>query len=93
MYMLVGCVLRPIDIEVIYRRRLHLLSLAKDVELGKYTVPTRNRTPGCRVAVHYATAAPRKLHTLKNSQQDDRNIGNRDDFRCLWAIRYNPLYM
>ena len=38
----------------------HLLSLAKDVKLGKYTVPTGNRTPGRRVAVHYATAAPRK---------------------------------
>ena len=37
------------------------LSLAKDVKLGKYT---GNRTPGRRVAVHYATAAPRKLHYL-----------------------------
>ena len=40
----------------------HLLSLAKDVKLDKYTVPTGNRTPGCHVAVHYATAATRKLH-------------------------------
>ena len=40
----------------------HLLSLAKDVELGKYTVSTGNRTPGRRVAVQYATDAPRKLH-------------------------------
>ena len=39
----------------------HLLSLAKDVKLGKYTVPTGNRTPGRRVTVHYATAALRKL--------------------------------
>ena len=39
----------------------HLLSLAKDVKLNKYTVPTRNRTPGRRMAVHYATAAPHKL--------------------------------
>ena len=34
---------------------------AKDVECGFYTVPTGNRTPGCRVAVHYTTAAPRQL--------------------------------
>ena len=40
----------------------YLLSLSKDVKLGKYTVPTGNRTPGLRVAVHYAIAAPRKLH-------------------------------
>ena len=39
----------------------HLLSHEKDVKLGKYTVSTGNRTPGRRVAVHYATAAPRKL--------------------------------
>ena len=45
---------------------LHLLSLAKDVKLGKYTVPSGIRTPGRRVAVHYATAAPRKL--LKESR-------------------------
>ena len=36
----------------------------KDVKLGKYTVPTENRTPGRRVAVHYAIAAPRKLHQI-----------------------------
>ena len=35
--------------------------IAKDEKLGKYTVPTGNRTLGRRVAVHYATAAPRKL--------------------------------
>ena len=40
----------------------HLLPLAKGVQLGKYTVPTGNRTPGRRVAVNYATAAPRNLH-------------------------------
>ena len=39
-----------------------LLSLAKDMKLGKYTVPTGNRIPGRRMAVHYVTAAPRKLH-------------------------------
>ena len=31
---------RPIDSEVIQRRHGHLLSLAKDVKLGKYTVLT-----------------------------------------------------
>ena len=57
------CVLRPFNSEVIQRRHPHLLSLAKDVKFGKYTVPTGNRTPGRRVAVHYATSAPRKLHS------------------------------
>ena len=42
----------------------HLLSLTKDVKLGKYTVPTGNRTQGRRVAVHYANAAPHKLHYI-----------------------------
>ena len=50
---LVGCVLCPIDSEVIKRRHPHLLSLAKDVKLSFYTVPTGNRAPGRRVAVHY----------------------------------------
>ena len=50
---LVGCVLRPIDSEVIKSRHPYLLSLAKDVKLGKYTVSTVNRT------VHYtSTFAP-----------------------------------
>ena len=44
------------------QQRGHLLSLAMDMKLGKYTVPDGNRTSGRRVAVHYATAAPRKLH-------------------------------
>ena len=44
-----------------HRRRPYLLSLAKDEKLGKYTVPTGNRTPGRRMAVHYSTAAPRQL--------------------------------
>ena len=39
---LVGCVLRPIDSEVIKRRCPHLLSLAKDEKLGKNTVQTGN---------------------------------------------------
>ena len=52
------CVLCPFNSEV------NLLSLAKCVKLGKYTIPTGNRTPGRRVAVHYATAAPRKLQFM-----------------------------
>ena len=32
-------------------------------------VPTGNRTPGHRVAVHYATAAPRKLHIFSKKCQ------------------------
>ena len=40
----------------------NLLSLAKEVKLGKYTFSIGNRTTGRRVTVHYATAAPRKLH-------------------------------
>ena len=51
------CVLRPFNSKVIKRRHPRLLSLAKDVKLGKYTVPTGNQTPGRRVAVHYATAS------------------------------------
>ena len=42
----------------------HLLSLAKDVKLDKFTVPTGNWTPGRRMAVHYVTAALRKLHCI-----------------------------
>ena len=45
----------------------HLLSLAKDVKLGEHIVPTRNLTPSRRVAVHYATAVPRKLHSFERS--------------------------
>ena len=59
---LVGCVSRPIDNEVIYRRHPHLLSIAKDVKLGFNTVPTGNRTQGRRMAVHYTTAALCQLH-------------------------------
>ena len=59
--LMVGCVLRLIDSEVIYRQHPHLLSLARDVKLGFYTVPTGNRTPGRHVAVHYTTAAPHLL--------------------------------
>ena len=56
---LVGCVLRPIDSEVIQRQQPHLLSLAKDVNLNFYTVPIGNRTLGHCFAVHYTTAVPR----------------------------------
>ena len=31
------------------------------MKLVFYTIPIGNRTPGCHVAVHYATAAPRQL--------------------------------
>ena len=48
-----GCVLRPINSEVIERLHPHLLSLANDVKPGKYTIPTGNLTPGCCMAVHY----------------------------------------
>ena len=40
----------------------NLLSLAKDVKLGFYIVPTGNRTPGGYLAVHYTTAAPHQLY-------------------------------
>ena len=58
---------RHLNSEVIYRRHPHLLSVAKDAKLGKYTVPTGNRTPDRRMAVHYATAAPRKYYMLTYS--------------------------
>ena len=52
-----------------HRQRGHLetappftMSLAKDVKLDKYTVPTGNRTLGRHMAVHYITAEPCKLH-------------------------------
>ena len=46
---LVGCVLPPIDNEVIQRWHPHLLSLAKDVELGFYAVPTELRVVAIQV--------------------------------------------
>ena len=42
----------------------HLLSIAKNVKLGFYIVPTGNRTPGRSGAVHYTTTTPRQLHSL-----------------------------
>ena len=44
-----------------FRDHPHLLSLTKDMKLDKYTIPTRNWTPGHRMAVHYVTPVPRKL--------------------------------
>ena len=52
----------------------HLLSLPKDVKLGKYTVLTGNRTPGRRVAVHYTTASPRKLQAFDNTTKHNDNV-------------------
>ena len=60
---MVGCVYVPSTAMSFRDGTPNLLSLAKDVKLGFYTVPIRNRTPGRRVAVHYTTTAPRKLHT------------------------------
>ena len=60
-----------IDREVIYRRHSHLLSLAKDEKLGKYTVPIGNRTPRCRMAVHYYTTVPRQLPNDVCKRVDD----------------------
>ena len=44
--MLVGCIERPIDCEVIKRRHTHLLSLAKDVKLEKIHRSDRELNPG-----------------------------------------------
>ena len=72
--MLVGCVLRPIDSEVIYRWHPHLLSLAKDVKLGFTPVPTENRNPERPLAVHYTTAAPRHLPRRTCVQTDKMSV-------------------
>ena len=56
--LLIGCVLRPFDSEVIHLEMApHLLSLEKDVKHG-------NRTQGHRVTVHYTPAAPHQLLAL-----------------------------
>ena len=44
-----------------HRQRRHL-DLANDVKLVSYTVPTGNRTPDRRMAVHDTAAVPRQLH-------------------------------
>ena len=56
---LVGCVLRPINSEVIQRWHPLLLSLGKDVKLSFYTGPS------CGSPLHYrcATPAPSKAKT------------------------------
>ena len=46
----------------------HLLSLANDVKLDKYTVLTGNRTPGHRMAVYYITTALRQLLSGKKDK-------------------------
>ena len=43
------------------------MSLAKDVKVGFYIVPTENLTPGLSAAVHYTTAAPRQLRPVNVS--------------------------
>ena len=58
---LVICVYVPSTARSFRDGNPHSLSLAKDVKLCIYTVPTRNQTPGRCVAVQYITAAPRQL--------------------------------
>ena len=52
----------------------HLVSLAKDVKLDKYTVPTGDWTPGRRMAVHYVIAALRKLHSNDKEQSETHYV-------------------
>ena len=69
--------LSSIDTEVIERRHPLVLSLAKDVKLGFYTVPIGNRTTGRRVTVHYGygTPIPCVLRiTLRNRVSDNQHI-------------------
>ena len=68
--------------QVIWRRHPHSLSLAKVMKLGFYTVPTGNRTPGHRVAVHYTTAVPRMQGETGNLLL---LIGN--TFLYVWCVR------
>ena len=44
----------------------HLLSLGKEVKLGFYNIPTRNRTPARHVAVYYTTAVQRQLYYIQS---------------------------
>ena len=44
-----------------------------------------NQTPGRRVAVHYATAAPRKLHSNKIKYQDHQCNTQVSDLLILWG--------
>ena len=61
---LVGCIFMSHRQRGHLKMAPHLLSLAKDVKPGKYTVPTGNQTPGCRVVAHNITAALLKLSTI-----------------------------
>ena len=62
----------------------HLRSLAKDVKLGKCTVPTGNRTPGRCVLVHYATAAPRKFLISYYTDKSDLLI---NPLKCFFSSK------
>ena len=62
----------------------HLLSLAKDMKLGFYTVPAGDRTPGRRVAVHYTTTAPRQL-PLKWEATASQNLLKYGLFLLSWV--------
>ena len=75
-------------------RHTHLLTLAKDVKLGKYTAPIGNRTPGRRVAVHYATTAPRKLFhndsmTFLNPLPIKILIYSSKSYRASYALKWS----
>ena len=82
---LVGCVLRPIAARSF--RDPHLLSFAKDMKLGKYTVPIGNRTPGRLVAVHYSTAVSRKLcHNDSMTFYDLSKASTNSDFNLFFKV-------
>ena len=72
----------------------HLLSLVKDVNLGFYTIPTGNRTPGRRWAVHYTTSAPRQLHTHRHAHTHtwDVNSSILVFFRDKTTINFQYIY-
>ena len=93
--LIVGCVLRPIDSEVILRWHPHLLSLVKDMKLGKYTVPTGNRTPGRRVAVHISyTSYCNKMIDLIDLLETIHLIGDVMDFNLsnVKSYRLTPYH-
>ena len=59
--------------------------------LDKYTVPTGNRTPGRRMAVHYVTAALRKLHPwpcIKFTRSRLSHIYNVTNYKMVWTGSY-----
>ena len=62
---LVGCVYVPSTARSLIKKLETAPPLTVPYEGHKarfYTVPTGNRAPGRRVAVHYTTAAPRQLY-------------------------------